>query len=1040
MGQRITSGLKGIVAHASLINPDTLRESVSGSTTSLYQQAGPHAGGAAVPAGPTGSESKVLAAIEGIGDQTAPMVIEILKSGNPGLDDQAMEIGYRYASESGTQTRGWTSPGCILNAEIIHTDPIMSAATSPEGQILVVGSNGTAGFARVYDPTEETASGVTVPGAGLFSAMCATFDAEGFGFCLTQDASSVWRMYRSRGQALSMATEWDEVAFEPFDTKPSVAPDKLRLLTLPSGDWCLIEITDGGANLIVTQWASSDRGSSWTLVDTDTATFQGMGDVCVTPAGNIGMVLIDGTQSRYYSSSSPWISLFSSGTASAVSNINNTSAECWLTADPAGQLWVIIRSSSSTSSMFAFPSNDEGASWESVEQFYNLEGDTGEYITGGQAVFSGGSLCLVHKCVSAATTHDSLTRLIALGGWENCQYLYGSGGNSSLSITEGATYTPIALPGALTPWSEGGTGTLAISTGAVVITTDFAGTTHKNVTATTPPAVSAMAKATLEFKVAVGSSSTASIASPHITGKVRVSDGSTYSGLGVQLSTTAFAVVDELGNNLVTITRSMTSKTHFRISVEFGGKGTVYYRATGTNTWILAYETTTLADSGGITTGTVVWGHSQAPASGENVSTWGYVWWASHGTSLDTSPHSRMVTTAQQQALQGKRVTVNPSPLEGHTLFIRATDGPGITGELYTISPRYDHPITALFPQVSPSPRNTWRTTSSGSVYLTWDVDPTYETSLGRSIGLGLMKTNLGLVTLSGSVDGGTFTELGVWDSSVGSGLTYTLTGNVLRITGGTCPYIFRGQYVGGSVRIHTSYRKIVSHTEGIVSAASGKHVEFILDGIDGTEAASGGMALRAHSGVLVVHNVNQPYRQFRLEIFNYGTPEGYFEIGNMVLGPLITSGQQMSRGWTAQYERNASNQETRDLISRVKRLGPARKSWTWPYTDPMDQTSLRGSNPTPDYLDSASSTGEALANFRDLPYLNAGLVEELKSGEVVCIALNPIPAVSGTTVTDPTQFLYGRLASDVGVDHVLGDEGANEALRGSPLTWVEIP
>lgn len=1054
MGQRITtSGLKGLVAQATLFNPDTL------STSSSYTQAGPHGGGVGVPAPPTGSEAPVLASIEGIGDQDNPCVIEVLRAGNPGLDSQAMRVGYRLASESSTQVRGWTPPDVITDVVQIDgtnggdTDSL-DVAVAPDGIVKILIRTGGATdvmWTAAYTPSTEAVAGLSAngplaSGESTLEGGCIAYDGDGILHWIQQDANNVWRMWRENPDS-----GWDLVAYDPFDINPGAAPNKLRLLILPSGEWGLIEITDAGANLTVTQWASSNRGGSWTRIATDTTTWQGMGDACVTPGGRMALVVVDGTQPNYYSVASPWENLLTV-TAVAVTDTITTD-EAWITADPVGRLYCIIRYSGG-STMDTLFSDDEGATWtsNSAAHFLDLQADADPYVTGGRACFSSGSLMLVYQASDSITTADEWVRLMRLGGWENAQLLAcGSGGNTS--ITNAVTWINISEPGSQVGWTVGGAGTDTLSStlGMTVATTN-AGAQTRSYTAATVPATSATAQLTAGAKIKIGAASTGAITAHHHGFALRVSDGAVASGLGIYCSTTQFAVVDHTGANLATVTADMDGTwVYFLVHCKLGAEGAVYYRTVGSNTWILAYESATLGTTA-VATGEVVWGNRTTPGSGTATSSWQYFWYARSSALTDDIPiHSRLVASAQQRGLSGKQVTTNASPLgDGmiasggdKLLHIRATDGPGVLGDTFTITPRYDHPITAIIPTVSPSPRNTWRSTSTAENTIQFDLDPTYDTSLGRSIGLCLMNVNFPTAYLE-AYNGATWDTVGTWNGVMSLG-KYARTGNVIRNTDSVIApsYIYRNQYVGAALSLGSSkYRKIRSHTEGTYGARGpGKHVEFTLDGVDGTEPATGtSLAVWARSGCLVVHNVATHYRQWRLRVPSQSNADGYHQIGIALIGPLITAGQQFSRGGTASYERNATQEETRDLVSRVKRLGPVRKSWTWPYTDPMDQTQLRTPSPSPDFLDSDSSTGEALANFRDVPYLYAGLLEELQSGEVPVCALNPVPGTSGVTVTDPTQFLYGRIASDIGVDHVLGDEGKNEVLRMGPVTFREIP
>jgi hypothetical protein len=47
--------------------------------------------------------------------------------------------------------------------------------------------------------------------------------------------------------------------------------------------------------------------------------------------------------------------------------------------------------------------------------------------------------------------------------------------------------------------------------------------------------------------------------------------------------------------------------------------------------------------------------------------------------------------------------------------------------------------------------------------------------------------------------------------------------------------------------------------------------------------------------------------------------------------------------------------------------------------------------------------------------------------------------APASGTILDPTQYLYGQIVSDLGVQGVIGSEGVSEVIRIEPLTIEEI-
>lgn len=1023
---------------------------------SSYTQASPTAGGVGAPAAPTGSTAPVRAEIEGTGDQDAAVVVEVIDGGNPGLE--GMRAGYRLASESSTQTRGWIPPyvvaGCSSPDYATTLRDSYDAVTLRNGKILVCyrATASTVPSLWTHDPTTAVWTAATIPTATHRSGAAMAVDADGFIYYLAQTLTATeWSLYRSQS-ADTTSDGWDLIASNVFQltTAPISTPGKMRLFIMPSGDWMVIEITDTGANLTVTQWASADRGSSFHLVVTDTTSFVYMGDAVMMPSGKVGIMLGIAGDTVWYATAVAFASIFAS-TVVTVSTATPV-GESWVASDPNGALWAWIHTTS-IDRVLLHTSSDYGATWTQVidgasaQWLTTHQADVGQYISGGRGLFAMGEAYLFHQSNDAASTYDPSPILTKCGGWSNVQPRSGSGGGPG--GTNAGTWLPISEPGDVTVWTPDAANNTARDTftsdGRLQIVT---AATTQWWSATTAPATNAAASAWAgaHFRVESGGS----VAAFHCGAAVRVSDGTggatACSELQVWANTTSFVVRSDAAT-LATVTVDMLVDMQFLIYVERAAHGAVYYKRPYETTWTLAYSSSALGTATGAV-GWVKWGHNTATTT---TSLWSYFWYAATTTS-SYRPRSRLVPTADQIVLRGKPLTGLAAPLgvgsqgtsNQRLLHIRAKDGPGVLGETFTITPRYGYPISAIFPTESPSPRAVWRSTSAAENIIAFELDPTYTTSLTRNIHLTLLNVNFPTAYLEAH-NGATWDTVGTWSGVIGSALTFTRTAgsNVIRVNGGTAlaRYIWANEIVGAVVDMGGGiYRRIARHTEGLWSGAAGKHLELVLEGVTGAEPTSGsGLAIWSTRGTLVIHGLATLYRRWRLRIPSQANADGYHQIGAFACGPIAAFGQQYSWGWTDVTEPNAAKSQSADLVSRVRRRGPARRTWTWAWTQLVSQRRLRNATPTPDYLGVAASS-EGIVNQQDVPYLLQGVLEYCRSGEIPLIALKSISATSGTMTTDRTLFLLGRLESSIGIENEAGDETAGEAARVSPIALVELP
>ena len=196
-------------------------------------------------------------------------------------------------------------------------------------------------------------------------------------------------------------------------------------------------------------------------------------------------------------------------------------------------------------------------------------------------------------------------------------------------------------------------------------------------------------------------------------------------------------------------------------------------------------------------------------------------------------------------------------------------------------------------------------------------------------------------------------------------------------------------------------------------------------------------------SGVLLIPNINTSvYKKLKYSCASTGagglaSTGGYRRVGQVIIGRVRVVGQQWDWGWSHDYEVPIVETETRPGATRRTAVGPQARVWSMAWTEGVDLSRLRDTA-APDFLSDNAADTTGFAARADVPFLVAGMVAELRGGEVPIVVLPKIPTTT-TTITDPTLFMYGRIAPTVRVENIQGDEGSSEVYRVAAVTVTEI-
>lgn len=976
------------------------------------------------------------------GEQSDALSVEVLGAGLPG----SVRLGYRLSAEAADQLRGWQPPNAVTGwtpllwadaatATYLLADIAVVAASQRIVAMAFEQSSPRTVFACRYQPYTGASGAVALPeyaatAARRVGGIC---EVAGVGLVAVVGDDRGWSCYGSADEGAT----WTGRAREVLGTDPAMTtPTRGRLRALPGGDLVLFLVESAR----VVQYASADLGSTFRQVVVWASGFTGSPDACALPSGRVGVAYVDSATGRpaWRAIGSAWEAV-SSSLASVVLVSASTVSEvaCWV--EPDGRVYVAGRSSGS---WLLWQSDDEGATWTAYAYGGPSTGDTATYATNLAAIAAAGRSWWAHQWAAAPGDEDLSVALLSLGGWSSVVFADESAatvsgdprragtGYTAVAGATTATWLPFDEPGDITFWTATGAGADSLTAGYLAVVTTANARYYEPASALGTPGEIVVVG---ELQVVSGGTLNAG----DISIRVALDAGASDYQVAVNFTTTQLRVRNVLAaTTLATATVDTTTWLQVLVALDNTGRVHVAYRRPYESAWVVVYEGA--AASGAVASG-VQWGHfASATASSrwrsfQIVSGAGGRGWEAAGAA--TSAHNRLMG----RTVSGVGVSLGDTADAGATL-LSVADGPGVEGESYTIAPAADYPAMAALYDVQPSPRATWRTTGTAEATLGFVPDGTNDTGLGgRSWGLALLNVNVRTAYLE-AWDGAAWATLGTWDGAIGTGLSYARTGNVVRVNGGSTlgRYIWRGELVGATVDLGGGkIRKIARHTEGVWSAAAGRHVELVLDGVDGTEGATGTCALWARSGVLVVHAISGLYDKFRVRLPSQSTADGYFEVGQVLAGEVLPAGQQWDWGAGQQWEPNADRSTDGAGVSRVRRRGPAVRVWSVSWSEGVDLSRLREANPDPDYLSEGGTEG--MAAWQDVPYLLAGLLDELGSGEVPVVCLASIPVATGM-VLDPTLFLYGRVESGVAHEHVLGDEGEDELIRVNQFTIREIP
>jgi hypothetical protein len=320
-------------------------------------------------------------------------------------------------------------------------------------------------------------------------------------------------------------------------------------------------------------------------------------------------------------------------------------------------------------------------------------------------------------------------------------------------------------------------------------------------------------------------------------------------------------------------------------------------------------------------------------------------------------------------------------------------------------------------------------------------------------IGICLLGINWRTGELQGYDSGSTsWTTISAIDSASGlTDLPWTREGGSVmpKSVSSNNQYLHTAEFEGGTFGLKnstgTNLRKIVTNTSGKWSGSTAQKLPtIILDSASASDRSAGNLGYIMSPNVTVIAKLNNSkYSAYRLKIDAQVTVDGYFEIGNVVIGWVEAFGRQYSRGRILETTANTSVVARTDGTTTSKNYGPAQRIVQLAWTDGVDVSSVQGSTPDPDYiLGSTDGSAKPIASVGDVPYQMEGVVRMMNGPDKAVVYL-PSVDKSGNTITlnRRNQFVAGRLTSPARIESVLGDENTDpgEVFRVASMTIEEI-
>jgi hypothetical protein len=1070
MSEIVKSRYQGILVPDERFSLDKLTASDHAAAPSSYSQAGPKPG---IPE----ANDPTRMVLQSSGEQSAGQAIKIMttRAGHPGLERGGFV--WQDFTEADPADFGWDGPqllsgwGSLFSStDNTEKSAIPDMIRLQSGYLLALGTQDKTTFAQDvsrYNPDAATLS------AGWSTVGAITLDSAE-----AQKGPALLQL--PSGRVLAYFAVVDQVdCYYSDDDGASWGPYSYRALDVAVGNSDIRQIRaeySGGEVLLLVQWntgggaescaqyASDDLGGRFTQIVADWAT-----DTSENPEA-IDIVQLDGEfLVVYHDGDAGTPKYYSRRISSAFTNITDATANeiaagagsvfvpgCTAWRDDSGIVYSYCHTTGTGRDLTPRRSDDNGDTWTDFSEtafFSGLEGEG--YLHSYVAREVAGRVVVLTRWEADGSSEDPQSlAAVYVGGYGKHTAPAGAGTTGFFdtdyvayakdfgSNTGGGSYLPVSLPDQVN-WTATGTGTSSLTSSLLKFDT------NGNTRFFSRALSSGNEEERVFFEIALSiDSGDGSLTAQEISAQLRIADAGSFEyEAAINLSSAGFAVYDltssaQVGSN---VSASLHKPTHIRVAMEKGYIRTWYASEDHFSEWQEG-PAGSLANAGATANASaVVWGHIASPAA-QTISRWtmvGYCFWPREWGPASSSFASAWFTP---EDLHSKSYSVSPQQLRDKTSFA-AVAGPTRLDEEWLIETDYNYPARSLFPANASSPRAVWRSTDTTEQILAWDISGlAYARMENSSLACVLLGINFKTAVLEKKT-GGVWSTVCTINAAEGfESLRFTRDGEiVLPETGGSAHkagrYIMYDELSGGTFydATNTKHRKIAENTEGAWTDEAAKHPFVTLTGADDTEATAGACEIWAPNAAGLAHSYTSDARFYRLRIPAQTTADGYFEIGQMVVGPLAVFGSQYGRGRQIVARNNTEQINLPNGEVRARKRGPQAREVEFAWTTGVDATQINQADPVPDYV--AAGVGqEPMASLKDTLYLMDGVIRRQGGAGKPVVYFARITADSTDDQTNnPREFVYGRITGNATRSNILGDEEKTDLDRLNTITIQEL-
>lgn len=371
-------------------------------------------------------------------------------------------------------------------------------------------------------------------------------------------------------------------------------------------------------------------------------------------------------------------------------------------------------------------------------------------------------------------------------------------------------------------------------------------------------------------------------------------------------------------------------------------------------------------------------------------------------------------------------------------------------GAEYRIPTAYDNGPAAT---LEPSPRETFREASGASGQMSiayqWGSEDRY---IGSDIiGIGLFNSTLNTVAVAFyDEDASAWTAEQTITIQEG-GLSWARAGTSILPGGTEALFVRDSEFDGGYFSPSTSIGgATIQQTIGGVWNTSSRMPALLVDPaeVKGTWTASGsGGLIVPPSAVILVPLVGVRYSGVRIRSLAASrtiTPNGYHEIGRVLIGPVFLHPDSQSWGRSITVDALVDSQELDDGSTQVETIGSdVRRAFEVSWVDGVSTlgSSTDSADPGVHYLDQAKTEADGLTGTT--PWQLQGLHRRLRGSSQQVVYLPRVETIQTSeghrVLNRRSELALCRLGDDLRLDTVQGDENYSEVIRLSTTLREEV-